>query len=413
MRKVRKASKSMIARAQKILARGRRIRRAKLLAARDGENGAKKRRVLIHGPEPWRTVQRVTFTHWDRWFLRLAVEDDDNWVTLEKTLQERRYSVTHSTSDAEAKLSHMADLCNRLAKVRKTPRAVLRQEVDDRALLYKAKTKIFDQYLDRKYATAAMQNTPRRRLKKQALRGHWSRFPASPSLFEESIFDPESARPFYGENATMRLADRIERRVERLIRRADDVAEQLAIYRAAMTAILVAVERANDSCGCLGETFSLVLDGYRAVPWKDTGIDAEVFFADLIEFATWEDYGLIDALQGFFKAISPEERDIVFRLLDRIEAELQGHGFKFQAEELDDIRVTVLIEQRQWDLMEDRARAIGSSRWRPIMKMAAAALKKRKVPLAKAIFQAADQPGSHQEYLREQAKLLLRKRKRR
>ena len=113
------------------------MRRAKVCAAQGEENRQRKRRVLIHGPEPWRVVKGVTFTHWDRWFLRLAIEDGDNWVKLEKALQESRYSVRGSTSEAEAKLSHLADLRNRLLMVRKTPRAVLRQEVNDRALLSK------------------------------------------------------------------------------------------------------------------------------------------------------------------------------------------------------------------------------------------------------------------------------------
>ena len=413
LRKVPKMSKGWAAYRDKVLAKSRRARRAKVRASLAGESRERQRRVLIHGSEAWRTVQGVTFTQWDRWFLRLAVVDNDNWASLEKTLQERRYAANSSTSDAEAKLSHISDLRNRLAVVRKTPRAVLRQDVDDRALLAKAKVKIFDQYVDRKYATPAMRNTPRHQLEKRALRGHWNSFPVSPSLFEERIFDPDSARPCYGETATMRLADRIERRVKRFIRKADGVGEQFAIYRAAMTAIMVAVERADDSCGSLGDTFSMVLDNYRAVPWRTTGIAAASYFEDLIEFAVWEDYGFIEGLKGFFKTISPEDLEIVLVVLDRVSAELREFGFYYQEEEVDRIRVTVLIDRRQWDRMEDLARTLGSDHCRLVIEMAEAALKKRKVALASAIFQAADQPGAHQSSLREQARILLRKTKRR
>ena len=413
MRKVPKMSKGLAAIAKKFLARGRRMRRAKVCAAQGEENRQRKRRVLIHGPEPWRVVKGVTFTHWDRWFLRLAIEDGDNWVKLEKALQESRYSVRGSTSEAEAKLSHLADLRNRLLMVRKTPRAVLRQEVNDRALLSKANTKVFGQYLDLKYATSAMCDTPRHRLERRALRGHWGQFPVSPSLFEERIFEVGSAHFCYSVGATMRLADRIYNKVERLVRKADGVGEQLAICRAGLTAILVAVERADDSCGSLGDTFSMILEEYSAVPWQESGIGADIYWWDLIELAAWEDYGFSEDLEGCFKSISPAERDVVFGVLDRVCAELHEYGFNYQEEKVGDIRATVLIEQRQWDLMEDLARSLGSRRRKPIMKMAEAALKKRKVALASAIFQAADQPGAHQSSLREQARILLRKTKRR
>ena len=209
--------------------------------APQGRQAPSPRKPVTHGPEPWREIEGRTFSYWDRWFLRLAAEGPDGLSTLVRQLQENRLRSGSVRDDAEAKLSHLTDLTDRLAALGVSAKKLLgAADATNKVLLRKARSKILEQQIgDGRNKTRPMIETPRRRLEERALRGHWGAFPVSPAGFEAILSEFVTRRDYYGESATMALASRFEDRVERLAKKAQTEAERLAIYRASMTTILV------------------------------------------------------------------------------------------------------------------------------------------------------------------------------
>jgi hypothetical protein len=66
------------------------------------------RRAAIFGPEPWATVARAQWCHFDRWFALVAATSfADDLDGLEHELVGRLRSSLHGRGDVEAKLSHL------------------------------------------------------------------------------------------------------------------------------------------------------------------------------------------------------------------------------------------------------------------------------------------------------------------
>jgi hypothetical protein len=172
-------------------------------------------------------------------------------------------------------------------------------------------------------------------------------------------------------------------------------AELVAVHRAMMTVILVAMEGANDSCGVLGDVFSEVITAYAETDWNSAGIAPDAFFCDAIEFAVWEDYGLTDELEAFFTRAEPAPAGVIEGILGEVDAELREHGtFAYQLEKLGVMRANFLVAYRRFDEFPALAAELGPHQWGPIVAMATAAWKARKRDLALAVFTAANRPGT-------------------
>src|SRR5690606_15114589 len=76
------------------------------------------------GTEHWRDVGGVRFCHWDRWLLRLALDEPNGLRSIAATFEGRRTS-RRSNADAEAMLAQLADLELRLSKLQCEPVDVL------------------------------------------------------------------------------------------------------------------------------------------------------------------------------------------------------------------------------------------------------------------------------------------------
>src|SRR5207245_8578185 len=72
----------------------------------------------------------------------------------------------------------------------------------------------------------------------------------------------------------------------------DQYAQAQAMLRAFLTVVIELMEVADDSFGCLGDSFRNGFAKYLALPRVETGMDATVFFHDLLTLLIWEDYGL-------------------------------------------------------------------------------------------------------------------------
>jgi hypothetical protein len=162
------------------------------------------------------------------------------------------------------------------------------------------------------------------------------------------------------------------------------------------------MEVADDSFGCLGDSFRNGFAKYLAIPLDATGIDARVFFHDLLTLLIWEDYGLTyEQTEGYFAGLTPEEGDVCIEYVQQQRQELQEDDLDYQAEEALTLLGQVVAEQQRFDRFEELARHMGTRQWKRILVLADRAVKQRKRQLAVAVFEAALSPGMHEGFLRQ------------
>lgn len=163
------------------------------------------------------------------------------------------------------------------------------------------------------------------------------------------------------------------------------------------------MHRLDDSFGIMGELYQRHLPTYLEMPWPKIGLAPKDYFQDLLEFAIWEDYGLMgENLDPWFAAIAAPHRPLVVSILRELVRELEEQELEYQREQALRLLARLFVQQKQFDQFVDLAEEMGSRAWRPILDMAEAARKARRRELVLAVFAAADQPGFHRDDLREQ-----------
>ena len=373
------------------------------------------KRKPIHGNDPWRTFGSETLCHWDLWMLILIVaRHGGDWDSFREQLREQRKCMSSSTRDVEAKLSHLDQLRERLQESNLAPLELVGELASDRMAMRKAKTKILDQQVVGSQMSASMQATPRKRLYARALCGNWAKFPRSPISFART-FRRLVKRGFYPKSATFAVADRLESTLEKETGRCgEDTTELVALHRAFLTTVVEAMERVDDSYGVVGETYPGPLRKYFSLPWIATGIPPEAYLRDILEFITWEDYGLTRRadVMPFFEGLEPEHASLADAILRETRAELVHCDLEYGADTALTWLGLLTLGQEHFDELPELAKEMGSRVWERITVMAEAAWNAGRFDVADAIFVAADQPGSHREYLRERHQQFARKSRR-
>ena len=176
--------------------------------------------------------------------------------------------------------------------------------------------------------------------------------------------------------------------------------EALALLRAWLTVVIQVIEMADDSCGCIGDSFDQGFRAYLKIPLEKTGIEDAVFFPDLLDFLIWEDYGLTDGgIEGYFRLPTRQQGELCIDHLRRQIGELQADDLDYQSEEALTLLAQVVAEQGRYECFTDLAREMGSREWRRIIRLADRAMKRRKRNLAMEVFEAALTPGPHLDFL--------------
>jgi hypothetical protein len=208
----------------------------------------------------------------------------------------------------------------------------------------------------------------------------------TPAGFEGELLPYIRTERRCGCTETMRLSRDLDACLEQLEQHAATDAERLALYRAAMTLIVLSMGSVDDSHATLWETFHGIWKDYVTIPWETTGMLAEVFYRDLVEFTVWENYGLMAVVEHAFTEVISELRD---------------GGFEAQENKALGLRVEFLVALSLYDRFEDAACELGARACIPIVSMAVAAMSAGKPSLALAVFAAAEQPGLQRGHLRE------------
>ena len=292
------------------------------------------------GPETWRVVEGTEFCHWDRWLLRLSLADVGGLSAIERELRMRRRNKKLSThAAAEALLAQVVDLRARLAQTARTPETLL--DAEERAsdwLFKKAFKRVWHDGPHHK--TAAMMDTPRRRLERRALRGHWGEFPVSPSCFEPALLRIIGTDGHVHWAMIGTVSRMLDIEIDSLVRATGSDMERLALHRAAMTIILELSARSEDSMGDLGELFHGSEEAYYPLV-LGASVDG-VLLRDLLELSIWEDYGLFRDIEGFLASLPEERADLALRELSSIIAELRREEIDHQLEKARVLRAALL-----------------------------------------------------------------------
>lgn len=341
----------------------------------------------------------MTWSHWDLWFCLVCLTSaDGDWAALEEEIvaSDRRRSV--GSRVWERKRSHLLDLQGRLEDAGFGAADLAADHVDDKTLRAKARRKVIDQELAGRDLTPAMQDTPRRRLGERALRGYWDRFPVSPAQDYEVFAELVDT-----EHRSLRLATEMEAIArEEHEDRAGDPNRKVALWRAVLTAGLEGfLHGLRDSDGAVGTFLGDALETYASLPWRDTGIDADTYWADLCEWCIWEDYGIRHRRDTApFRGARADDVDAIERLLLDLEAEHRSYRLDYEADEALQLVAWLVVATRSFDRFVPAAERLRAEWWMPVDAMGEAAVAAGKPHLAAEVYGAAIAGGGwHADHL--------------
>ncbi len=278
------------------------------------------------GTDAWREIGGVRFCHWDRWLLRLALNEPEGLRSIAREFRRRAAAPRGSRDVAEAMLAQLAALEGRLATLQRAPATVL----DD---IERASKWLYDKAFRRVWhatsirQTPEMARTPRKVLEARALTGNWSAFPISPAPYFAE-FTSAVGEGWYDYQGTGFVVTLLETVVERLLWSAQTDDERLAIERAMLAASIGAMERVDDSLDELGQHFR---DHEHAYLELLRGVaERPGLLRDLLELSIWEGYGLFHEIEPFLCTLTEPQADLALRALANIIAELRANGLEYQ-----------------------------------------------------------------------------------
>ncbi len=348
--------------------------------------------------------EALNLTYWDVWFALLA--DADFGGSLDRLaahMKEKNRTNFWGRDSLERTLVHLRDIQRRLSQAGVGVAEVVAKAGDlAKSESRRARNHILEKPPGEREWSAAMQRLPPRQWRyAQALRGRWPQFPVLPEPYAEKMRS-RFKRGFYTEDQSFAVARRLDGFVERAekLLAADRHARAQALLRAWMTVVVELMEIADDSYGCIGESFGRGFRVYLDIDLQKTGIEDRVFFPDLLDFLVWEDYGLTDnESEGYFRRLTPEQCDLCTQHLHRQVDDLRVDDLDYQSEQALTLIGQVAAEQERFEQFTDLARQMGSRQWLRIVRLVDRAMKKHKRALAVEVFEAALTPGSHCDFL--------------
>jgi hypothetical protein len=359
------------------------------------------RRPPVFGPEPWTTIAGLDWCHFDRWFAIVAAGDfGGDLDALEAVLIGRLRSL-HGRGDVEAKLSHLADLRDRLRAAGIDAAVLAAADEPDKATVIKARRKVLDHGLEDRAKTPAMHDTPSARLRRRALYGYWDRFPVNPDNWYEKLAG-RRAPTHVPKNRTFALTRQLGERLARLDGPRRTEADRLALYRAFHTVGVELAERGDDSYGNIGELRLEAFRTYLNIDWAGAGMEPEHRWQDLCELLVSEVYALTYKQETLaFRHVPAGQADLVEGILFGLAGEWRGAYQDYQAAEALQLVAWLHIAGRRYSRYASAAHRLGSDHWMPIVALAESAAAAGRNELAIEVFRAADQPGMQRNHLGE------------
>ena len=291
-----------------------------------------------NGTEPWRDVDWIAFCHWDRWLLRLSLEEPEGLASIAREFRRRARDQRRQREVAEAMLAQVADLASRLTRLGRAPAEVLDAVERESAWLRdKAFRRVW--HATSIYRTQAMEQTPRKMLEARARGGNWEAFSVSPRPYFARL-EALYRGGYFDYRGVGLVVLQLEIEGDRMLMLATSDDERLAVGRAILGACIDAMAHIDDS-GCdLGEHFrereQQYLDAVR--PY----VERPGILRDLLELSIWEDYGLFHHVHAFLGQLSEAAADVAVRELARIIGELREAGLDYRLGRARRLRALVL-----------------------------------------------------------------------
>ena len=352
-------------------------------------------------------------SYWDLWFSIVAVlMDDSDLDRLAKRIKDEKSMIRYDRKSIERKRCHIRDLNTRLLEASVIPADVILAAVElAKTEKQRALRKVMESIHSEQEFSEPMRNTPRKRRFDHALRGYWAGFPVSPEPYAEKVGAHFRSKGLYSKSVSMRIAGTLDGYVEKAnkLLEAGKAAQAHALLRGWMTIIIELIQKADDSFGSIGMSFDEGFTAYLNIDLEQTGIDDAVFFPDVLDFLIWEDYGLTDrGIEGYFRRLTEGQVDVCVEHLHREITALRDDDLEYESEEALTFSGQIVAEQERFDEFEDLAGQMGSRAWRRIVRLADAAMKRQKKPLALKVFEAALTKGSHLDFLTKKYEKLKR-----
>ena len=345
----------------------------------------------------------MALSYWDLWFALVADTDfEGSWERFVEHLRGQKAKGV-GRDLAERKLSHLRDLQQRLQQAGVELGDILAQADRSPVALRRARQQVLEREPRASEWSDAMRHTPKQRRYAHALRGGWPYFPVSPASHANRLAAHFQTRGWFSENQSFGIARKLDTFVDGVATMINQgqYGQAQAMLRAFLTVVIELMERADDSFGCIGDSFRGGFAHYLAIPLDATGIDATVFFHDLLTLLIWEDYGLTyEQTDGYFAGLTPQEGALCIEYVQQQMEELTGDDLDYQYEEALTLLGQIVAEQNRFERFEELARHMGTRHWKRIVVLADRAVKKRKRQLAIAVFEAALSPGMHEGFLR-------------
>ena len=353
----------------------------------------------------------LVLSYWDLWFALVADTDfAGSWERFAAYLREQKATVG-GRELAERKLSHLRDLQQRLQHAEVALGDLLAQADRSPGAVRRARRQVLERAPRASEWSEAMRSTPKQRRYAYALRGCWPDFPVSPHAYAERLAAQFHTRSWFSKHQSFGLARKLDTFVAGAATRITQgqYTQGQAMLRAFLTVVIELMEVADDSFGCLGDSFRNGFAQYLAIPRDATGIDATVFFHDLLTLLIWEDYGLTyDQTEGYFAGLTPAEGDLCIDYLQQQVQALKDDDLDYQSEEALTLLGQVVAEQHRFERFTELAEEMGTRHWKRLIVLADRAVKKRKRKLAVAVFETALSPGMHEGFLRKKYEQLQR-----
>ena len=346
----------------------------------------------------------LALSYWDLWFALVADADfEGSWERFVEHLRVQK-AKGMARDLVERQLSHLRDLQQRLRQAGVELSDMLGQADRSPAALRRARHQVLERAPRAAEWSDAMRHTPRQRHYAYALRGFWPCFPVSPASYAERLAAQFPTHRWFSANQSFGLARKLDTFVEDVSSRLQQAqyAQAQAMLRAFLTVVIELMKVGDDSFGCLGDSFRDGFAKYLTMPRDETGIEATVFFHDLLTLLIWEDYGLTyEQTDGYFAGLTPDEGDLCIEYVQQQMQALQADDSDYQYEEALTLLGQIVAEQHRFQQFEALARHMGTRQWKRIVVLADLAVKQRKRPLAIAVFEAALSPGMHEGFLRQ------------
>jgi len=181
--------------------------------------------------------------------------------------------------------------------------------------------------------------TPRRMLQARAREGNWGAFPVSPRPYF-ARFDALYRGGYFDYRGVGLLVLQLEIEGDRMLAMASCDDERLAVRRAILGACVESTAHVDDSGRDLCDHFREREQQYLAE--LQPYVERRGILRDLLELATWEDYGLFQHLYPFIGQLPEAVADLVVSELAQIIGKLREAGLEYQLGKARRLRKRVL-----------------------------------------------------------------------